>query len=189
MTADERGEHGCMRAALLRHPTPLVAPGVCYGRLDLPLADSAAAETQGLIAALAGWQHATVWSSPRRRCRIPAEAIAHALRAAPPRLDARLRELDFGDWEGRLWSQIERAALDAWAAAPAAFAPPGGESMQSLIGRVTGFWRSLPVGAHIVVTHGGPLKVLAALARGEPIDLLRPTVGYAAIDVVEVSRG
>jgi len=173
------------RVALLRHPTPHIAPGLIYGRMDVPLADSATTETQRLIDALAGWQGATVWSSPRGRCRIPAEAIARALQCPPPRLDARLRELDFGDWEGRLWPTIDRAALDAWAAAPADFAPPGGEHGASLIARVSAFWHALPDGSHIVVTHGGPLKVLAALARGLAVDLLRPTMAYAAVDIVE----
>jgi alpha-ribazole phosphatase len=173
-----------MRVALLRHPTPAVARGLCYGRLDVRLAAVAADETLRMIARLAGWQGAAVWSSPRQRCLLPARAIARALCAPAPQVDARLQELDFGAWEGRPWAAVERAALDEWAARPADFTPPGGEAVRSLVTRVGAFWSELPVGAHIIVTHGGPLKVFAALARGEAVDLLRPTMAYAAVDIV-----
>ena len=88
--------------------------------------------------------------------------------------DDRLMELDFGAWEGLPWDDVPREALDAWAADPWAFCPPGGETGAALVARIRAFWSDLPMGDHILISHGGPLKVLAALATNQPIDLLAP---------------
>lgn len=162
-----------MRIVLIRHPRPLIAPGVCYGRLDIPLHPSAAANITRLTAdpALCGVSH--VWSSPATRCRTLADAITLATGAALA-IDNRLRELDFGEWEGRAWTSVNRACLDRWAMAPLSFAPPGGESGAAIIARVRAFQAELQRDQRdcVVVSHGGPLKILSALLRGQAVDLL-----------------
>jgi alpha-ribazole phosphatase len=159
----------------VRHPAADVLPGVCYGRLDVPVADPSAASA--LAARLAG-MGGTVWTSPARRCRV----VADALRA--PIVDPRLLELDFGDWEGRAWNEVPRSALDAWAADITGFAPPGGESGAALIERVSAFASRLSSGDHVVVTHGGPLKVLTALLRRLPVDLLAPAPELGSVTLI-----
>ena len=149
---------------LVRHPA-VDAAGRCYGRTDVPLAD--AGSVRPLAARLAG-SGGTVWTSPSTRCRCVAEALGAY------RVEARLVELDFGAWEGRDWGEVSRPALDAWAADPWGFAPPGGETGHALVLRVQAFHRDLPPGNHVVISHGGPLKVLVALIEGRPVDLLAP---------------
>jgi alpha-ribazole phosphatase len=159
----------------VRHPAALVPPGTCYGRLDLPVQDSAS--VRDIAARLSGFG-GQVWSSPAQRCRAVAGAIG------PHHLDDRLQELDFGAWEGVRWDDVPRHALDAWAADPAAFTPPGGESGAALIARVTSFYRDLGPGDHVVITHGGPLKVLGPLARGEGVDLLAPAPALGSVEFI-----
>ncbi len=156
---------------LVRHPA-VAAGGRCYGRTDLPLAvEGDAARLAARLAPVGG----TVWTSPARRCR----GVAAALGAH--RVDPRLQELDFGAWEGLRWDDVPRAALDAWAADPWGFAPPGGESGAALVARVRAFRRALPPGDHVVISHGGPLKVLLALEGGGPVDLLAPAPALASV--------
>ena len=102
----------------------------------------------------------------------------------PHRLDHRLLELDFGAWEGLPWDAVPRGALDDWAADVHGFAAPGGESGSALIARVTGFYADLGPGNHVIVAHGGPLKVLAALARGHTVDLLAPAQPLGSVLVI-----
>ena len=156
-----------MIVILIRHPAVLVAPGICYGRRDLDLHPDAAADVarlRGVIAASVG----RIWTSPASRCR--------SLAGAGATVDARLSELDFGDWEGLAWEAVPRAALDQWAAAPLDFAPPGGESGAALLARVGAFHAMLRARDEdcVVVSHGGPLKLMAAMLRGEAPDLLAP---------------
>jgi alpha-ribazole phosphatase len=181
-----------MRATLVRHLAPLVEPGVCYGRLDVPL-HPAAVEDLPAFASRAEFRGAArVWSSPAQRCRLVAEAIGRAL-DAPLILDPRLRELDFGEWEGARWSSLDRDAFDRWAAAPELFAPPGGEQGAALIARVREAHCALLRDDEncVVVSHAGPLKVLAALFRQEPINLFNRSPAFGeivAIDCASVSQ-
>jgi alpha-ribazole phosphatase len=158
---------------LVRHP-PVDAGGRCYGRLDLPLADPADAD---LLAARIGPVARTVWTSPAQRCRLV------AARLGPHRVDARLQELDFGAWEGMAWDAVPRAMLDAWAADPWNFAPPGGESAAALAERVRAVAPSLEDG-DVLITHGGPLRMLAAVLTGGPIDPLAPAPPPSSIQSI-----
>jgi alpha-ribazole phosphatase len=99
----------------------------------------------------------------------------------PARVDRRLLELDFGEWEGCAWDDVPRIALDAWAADPWGFAPPGGETGAALVGRTRSFATEIATGDHVVVSHGGPLKVLRHILRGASIDLLAPAPGLGSV--------
>lgn len=124
------------RLWLVRHAQPLAAPGLCYGRFDLA-ADAAAttASAQALAAVLPSGVR-LAHHSPLLRC----AQLAQALQALRPGLalnaDARLQELDFGDWEGRAWNAIGRAPVDAWTAAFATHRPGGGENLAAMLLRV-----------------------------------------------------
>jgi alpha-ribazole phosphatase len=154
---------------------------LCYGRLDLDLHAEGVADIARVRDVLAGFAAECVWTSPARRCRLLADALGR-----PVRVDARLQEMDFGHWEGRSWNEIDRAALDRWAAAPLNFAPPGGESGAALIARVRAFAAELRDDC-IVISHGGPLKILAALLSGRAVDLLAATPAFGAVEMITVS--
>lgn len=143
-----------MRLHLIRHPRPVIAPGLCYGRLDV-----AAENDPALAAALRAElpPGLPVWSSPLRRCR----ELAAALHPAP-QVDERLAEIDFGRWEGRPWDAIPRPELDAWAADVAGYTPPGGEAPRALQARALAFVASLNVAEAVVVTHAGVIRTLLA---------------------------
>ncbi|HEY5763572.1 MAG TPA: alpha-ribazole phosphatase family protein [Rhodocyclaceae bacterium] len=153
-----------MQLFLIRHPAPRIAPGTCYGRSDLELRESPAAlaaEVATLLPAAT-----CLFSSPLQRCRELALAIS-----AEAVIDERLVEMDFGEWELRAWNEINRDGIDRWAAAPFDFAPPGGESAMAMATRVIAFAREqlAPRGRSIaVVSHHGPLRVLAAIMLGQP---------------------
>ncbi len=78
----------------MRHPAALIEPGVCYGRLDIPVHPDSDIEGLAHDPLLAG--STVVWTSPARRCGALADKIADAL-SIPLIADPRLLELDFGD--------------------------------------------------------------------------------------------
>lgn len=174
-----------MKLALVRHTAVEVAPGVCYGRLDLPLAQGAAEHIAAVAAQLDGFGAARLWSSPASRCRRLAEALAPG-RGADPLFDERLLELDFGAWEGRAWDEVPRGELDRWAADPLGFAAPGGESGAALVARVEAAFAEIAArpGDHVIVSHGGPLRVLRALVKREAVDLLAPAQAMGSVEIV-----
>ncbi len=175
-----------VRIVLVRHPPTDLPPGLCYGRLDLPLSPAGLAMLPGLAARLAAYRPARVWSSPAARCLALARAAAAG---APLVTEARLWELDFGAWEGLAWEHVPREALDRWAADPLGFAPPDGETGAALLARVGAVAAALRAAAEdaVVVTHGGPLRLLPALLTGRAPDLLSPAPPMGAVLCVRVS--
>src|SRR3546814_10086214 len=82
---------------------------------------SAQAETLGIERLVA---------SDLARCRAAGEAIGAAV-GLSLNVDRRWRELDFGDWDGKAASDVDREALGRFWGDPDAFPPPGGESWRS----------------------------------------------------------
>jgi broad specificity phosphatase PhoE len=86
----------------------------------------------------------------------------------PYRLDARLKELTFGDWEGLNWEEIaarDRRGVEAREADKWNFRPPRGESYADLAARVSS-WLDERDGDTLVVAHGGVARVLMTLVAG-----------------------
>jgi alpha-ribazole phosphatase len=143
-----------VRLYLIRHPKPDIDTGICYGRSDLGLAEDAVASA-GILRPLLP-ADAPLFTSPLRRCL----ELARALHAEPM-VDERLVEMHFGNWEMRRWTEIPRHEIDAWAADPVGYTPPGGESPLAMRARVAPLLRELPDLA-VVVAHGGVLRACVA---------------------------
>ena len=168
---------------LIRHPKTVAPRGTCYGKLDLEAAPDALEEAATRLAPQIP-EDARIISSPQIR------ALSLAERLGPVEAsDARLMEMNFGAWEGLAWDDIPRSEIEAWDADLAGYAPPGGESLNAVSKRVIEWWDSViePLSApkaypHMrakqddtrrplaVVTHGGPLRLIAAHILGAPIE-------------------
>ncbi|MGZ2745727.1 alpha-ribazole phosphatase [Burkholderia stagnalis] len=165
-----------MDVVLIRHPAVGVAPGVCYGHSDVPLAASAEAGAQAMrvrLAELRAPLPQCVWSSPLVRCASVGAPLAQSL-GVPLRRDACWQEMDFGAWEGQRWDDIDRAALDAWAADLMHACTHGGESVARFAERV-----SHAVDAAIefrapqwAVAHAGVIRAFASQVLQVPLDTL-----------------
>lgn len=162
-----------MRLWLLRHARPWVAPGVCYGRLDVAAhALPSQRAAQALIHAIDRERDSMllpikVRSSPAQRC----TALTHWLTDAgmSTRFDDRLLELDFGAWEGQRWDALPASAFDAWTT-DFAHGRPGhrGESVAELLTRVDAAlaeWRAADCD-EVWVTHAGVIRAVQWLMRG-----------------------
>ena len=167
-----------MPLILIRHTRPAVAEGICYGMTDLSLAPTFEEEAARIIEALPPAERLV--ASPLRRCRLLAERIGAARNLAPV-IDARLREMDFGVWEGVPWASIPRAELDAWAADFLHARPHGGESVHMLrerAGAALDDYRRSGL-SHVVVTHAGVIK--AARAHGGEPEGWRSSVDFGGM--------
>ena len=124
-----------MKLWMVRHAQPLVEAGICYGASDMA-ADSAATQTAAQSLASVLPYGVCVISSPLQRC----EQLAQHLRGLRPDLayeqDARLQEMDFGQWEGQRWDAITRAELDGWTEAFDSWRCGGAESVADVMCRV-----------------------------------------------------
>ena len=152
-----------MRLFLVRHFAPTVAEGICYGRTDLAVNRTEHDDKLPALRPLLP-RGVPLYSSPLRRCAQLAGSLGGAVC-----FDARLAELNFGNWEMRRWDDIARGEIDAWAADLVNYRPGGGDSVLDMALRVDDFYQELRRdigGDAIVVCHAGTIRLLAACQRG-----------------------
>jgi broad specificity phosphatase PhoE len=158
-----------VRLTLIRHgPTAWNAARRFQGRSDIPLSAQGRAHARALASALRLEGFDKVYSSDLGRALETARVIAEAS-GAQIVTDARLREFDFGRWEGLTWEEIVAAYPALVGSTPTAakqYAPDEGESFADVRGRVQEFLDELlaqqqdsPIG---VVTHAGALHAFFA---------------------------
>ncbi|MDZ7939074.1 MAG: histidine phosphatase family protein [Rhodoferax sp.] len=158
---------------VVRHAQPLIAPGTCYGALDVA-ADAAATQRAARALAEAVPHGATLRCSTLQRC----ELLAQYLSGLRPDLttisEPRLVEMNFGRWEGVAWADIPKAALDAWTTDFWRHCFGEAESLAELMDRVRGVWdedRAQKVNVNgsrcaIWITHAGVARAALLLSRG-----------------------
>jgi probable phosphoglycerate mutase len=155
------------------------------GHADRPLNDVGRRQARALAARLDDDVDA-VYSSDLARARETAEILGERL-GLPVRLDARLREVDVGEWSGLTTAEVEarfpgglaqrRNGRTGWRE---------GETYEAMGERVLEALHEIAAvhddGRVVVVTHGGPIRAVW-LASGVAPD--RP--GAANCDVAEIA--
>ena len=133
-------------------------------------------------------------TSPLARCAAFARELAEH-RGIPLQIDERLREMHFGAWEGRSAAEImaqDADALGRFWQNPVAYPPPDAEPLLELQARVLEAWREViraNAGQRVLlVSHGGPLRVVLCEIRQLPVErLLELEVAHAALLAIRVS--
>lgn len=118
---------------LIRHTTPAVNKGICYGQTDLDITDSFHEEAD-LIRRHLPDNIQSVHSSPLRRCALLAE---HLFPSRPIVLHVDLMEIHCGEWEMKSWDELPKEVIDPWMKDFVRVRIPGGESYLDLHERVT----------------------------------------------------
>lgn len=117
----------------LRHPTPDVEPGTCYGQTDLDIAEIGHEQIERALDITPPVKR--ILASPALRCRKLAISIANRDQVEIT-YDERLWEMHMGEFEGMMWREIDRAKSEAWLADPINNSTPGGESFADVQNRV-----------------------------------------------------
>lgn len=156
-----------MNLWLIRHAAPLIAPGTCYGILDVA-ADPGATREAALSLASALPHGIRVHCSPLRRCTQLLDALLTLRPDLEATQDARLQEMDFGLWEGQRWDDIGKRELAAWTSSFANYAPGGGECVSQFMQRVAGPFDESIHGAKDTawITHAGVARAAMLLSQG-----------------------
>ncbi|MDE2306162.1 MAG: histidine phosphatase family protein [Gammaproteobacteria bacterium] len=171
-----------MDVYLIRHPEADLDPQLCHGRLDPPARPGFEARAERIAAQLP--RGAPVSTAASQRCRALADRLADRL-GSTLRIDDRLRELDFGRWEGRPWHALPRAETQDWALDFWNHAPPDGEAYSAMHARVAAAWDDLleHSGADaVIVASAGPLRALLTIALELPAEsCLRIQIDHGGI--------
>jgi probable phosphoglycerate mutase len=181
-------------------------------KIDIGLSEEGRAQAAALAARLAPISFERVISSPLVRAHQTAELIAAVPHSAGParppvELDPRLAEMDYGEWEGLTYEQIEQrsaAERQRWLADPANLPYPGGESGNDVAARARAFLVDTladHVARHgstdgaewplLVVAHSSLNRILLCVALGFPIAEYRRRIvqGQVNLTVLRFEHG
>jgi len=154
---------------LIRHTTPAVATGICYGQTDLDITDTFEKEAS-LIRQHLPSGIGFVYSSPLQRCTRLARHLFpdHSLSLQPD-----LMEVFCGEWEMRHWDELPKDEIEPWMADFVNTRIPGGESYIDLYQRVSRCWSAITgrskEGPVAVVAHGGVIRSILSDITGTPL--------------------
>jgi alpha-ribazole phosphatase len=162
-----------VRLILARHgKTAYNMQGRYQGQTDVPLSSTGRQQAARLAERLAREEVDAIYASDLQRAWETAAVVSvpHGLSVLA---EPRLREMGFGEWEGLTYEEIQQRypqQLPAWDADPLNVAPPGGETLAQVAARVQSAVDEI-ARAHadqtvLMVSHGGPLRVLLCLALG-----------------------
>lgn len=190
----------------MRHGVTEGADGVCMGHCDLPLAARGRPALERLAAAWRDDARAgraavpaptRLAASDLARARASAELFAEAFGLAPE-ADPRLREMHFGVWEGRAWSEIEAEdgeRLGRWMAGWAAERAPGGEAFPDVAARAAAWLDGVrraaaPDDVVLAVAHAGSIRALLCTLMGWPLaDAFRVRHDHARVTALRLPSG
>ena len=184
MTHSQRA--GTLKLVFVRHGDAFDVAGRCIGHTDVALSEEGAlsvhrlmAETSAEFASdhVSGARSLSIASSDLQRAVQTAEIVANSL-ALPYTTDVRLREMNFGEWDGRWWSELETAdgeRLRAWMENWTEIASPGGEAVAELQVRVNSWLEDYHVISSgidrtvIVISHAGFIRAALCQLLAIPI--------------------
>lgn len=159
------------------------------GQRDLPLSSVGKKEAKKLSRFLhENYSVERLFSSPLKRCLKTAEEIASSFKLTVFK-EERLKEMNFGNWEGKTVEEIfgenPKANL---------FYPPQGETIENFCRRVGDFFSERIAargkGTVLVVSHAGVLKAILLRVKGLPLDQFwEIPQDYAALTEIYHSDG
>ncbi|WP_194768826.1 alpha-ribazole phosphatase [Tamlana sp. I1] len=170
-----------MEIYLIRHTTPEVEKGICYGQSDLDLVENHLEEFKNIALKIPKKTDFIVYSSPLKRCALLAKTFNELVV-----FDDRLKELHFGDWELKPWNDISEKELNPWMKDFVNTAVPNGESYTQLASRVHIFFETIRASKEkkdlIIVSHAGPIRAFLAQMLDIPLkDSFKIKINYGDV--------
>lgn len=147
------------------------------GQSDVPLNARGRQQADQLAARLASEHFDAIYTSDLSRAWDTAQAIA-THHTCPLIAEPRLREGDFGEWEGCTFEELEArdpARVKAWMEDVGHFTPPGGETLHDVAGRVAAAYADIAQKhtddeSILIAAHGGSLQMLIRHLLNLPVN-------------------
>ena len=167
-------DHEIVELWLVRHgETTYNAARRIAGWCDPPLTERGRGQARAVGPLLEGEAFTSVWSSDLQRA-IETSRLAWG-RAVQ---DERLRECNFGIYEGRPFDEVDAADARVFMGFRD-FDMISGDSHESFLRRIEGFVDELPSGRHLLFVHGGVIRILT---QDLGVDRFVPTGSVVGVD-------
>ncbi len=185
-----------LKLYLIRHgETPFSQTGGYCGALDVALTEAGQAMAQAFADAYGNLAWEAIYCSPMQRTRATAAPLARATGLEPQLRDG-LKEINYGDWEGRQPTEVKQAFGDDylhWMTEPAWNAPTGGETAVEIANRAMAVIAEIEhrhtEGNVLVVSHKATLRIILCSLLGIDLGRYRDRLDYPAASLSVVSFG
>lgn len=149
-----------MEIYLIRHTTPLVEKGICYGQADLDVTETFFDEADEIKKYLPD-TITKIYVSPLQRCKKLAEYIFQDKEIM---YSHELKEISCGKWELQPWDEIPKEEIQPWMDNFVHVQIPEGESYLELYSRVMSYFHTITSHTEpiAIVAHGGVLRSILA---------------------------
>ncbi len=178
-----------MEIYLVRHTQPANVKGMCYGQANIALNEPYLDDFNKIALAIS-YENAVVYSSPLDRC----SKLANFLSTDnQPILDDRLKELNFGDWEKKLWNSLNQDEVNKWMNDFVNIAPPHGETFNEMYVRINDFIKNVLLNQQIespiiIITHAGVIRCFVAYVLNVPLtNAFKIPVDYGSITKINLN--
>jgi phosphoserine phosphatase len=195
-----KANHQGVRLLLVRHgETEWNRQGKFQGQIDVPLNDNGRLQAQKAGDFLKDVEIDFAFSSNMKRPKETAEIILKQHQSVSLELDADLREISHGLWEGKFEQEIDQefpGELERWRTQPAQVQMPEGENLQEVSDRAITAWQSIvQVPNHqgktgLVVAHDATNKTLLCHILGLSTEnFWNFRQGNGAVSVIDYPSG
>lgn len=156
-----------MEIYLIRHTTPKVEKGICYGQADLDITETFLEEVEAIKPHLPS-EGIKVYSSPLQRCKKLADALFEGFDID---IHDDLMELNCGQWELLPWNDIPKEEIQPWMDDFVNVRVPQGESYVDLHNRVVNRFKEIvdKQESAVIVAHGGVLRSILSHITSTPL--------------------
>lgn len=177
-----------MEIYLIRHTTPKVEKGICYGQADLDITETFLEEVEAIKPYLPS-EGIKVYSSPLQRCKKLAVALFEGFDID---IHDDLMELNCGQWELLPWNNIPKDEIQPWMDDFVNVPVPQGESYVDLHNRVVNRFNEIvsKQESAVIVAHGGVLRSILSYITSTPLkeSFDSFTLHYGCVVKINVSQ-
>ncbi|WP_079240929.1 alpha-ribazole phosphatase family protein [Chryseobacterium indologenes] len=155
-----------MEIHLIRHTAVDNPENLCYGFAEMPLRKDFTEDFKTLDI---DKDYDVIISSPSQRCRLLADFFK-----LDYQIDERLREMNFGSWEMKKWTDIPEEEINPWYQDFVIVKASGGESLLEMQNRVLSFWNEFiqrkDLEKALIVTHAGVIRLILQAVLQFPLE-------------------
>ncbi len=158
-----------MNIYFIRHSAVYNPNKLCYGQSEIPLEENFTVDFDWIKDHLNLNEEVTFYSSPFRRC----TKLANYLSNEQFKVDNRISELNFGNWEMKAWNEIPEKELNPWMEDFVNYRIKNGENFNDLHERVVQFYEEIIASKAqdiVLLTHAGVIRSIASYVLNFPLE-------------------
>ncbi|MBB6329256.1 alpha-ribazole phosphatase [Chryseobacterium sediminis] len=175
-----------MEIHLIRHTAVENPENLCYGFAEMPLRKDYPEAFKTLEI---DDDYDRIISSPSERCHLLADYFNFDYQT-----DERLREMNFGNWEMKKWTDIPEEEINPWYKDFINIKASGGENLLEMQTRVLSFWNELiqknDVDKVLIITHAGVIRLILQIVLQFPLEnMFNLQIDYGKKVIINVDEG